>query len=136
MSQLPLDEELDLLVVLPPLQRWTTAQSLRGLRRGEHVLDDRVPEILLTLNRPTFVTIDPGFWHRRLCHPGYCIVYFALRDRQQPLLPDLLRALFRLSEFRTRNLRMGKVARVSQVQIDFWEFQKPGRTRLTWTGSS
>lgn len=135
MSQLLLDDELDEDVVLPPLAKWTTVQRLRHLRPGERILDERVPEILLTLKGPTFVTIDPDFWQRRLCHSGYCILYFALSDRQQKLLPELLRALFQRPEFRTRAARMGKVARVSQAHIDFWQFRQRGPTRLTWAAT-
>jgi hypothetical protein len=55
----------------PPLEAWTTAVRPQALRPGEQVLDDRVPEILLTLKAPTFITIDQDFWDRRLCHTGY-----------------------------------------------------------------
>lgn len=109
---------------------------MQELRPGEHILDDRVPEILRTLRHPTFVTIDQDFWKRDLCHPRYCILYFALREDQQRLLPNLLRALLRLPQFRTRTARMGKLARVSADHIDFWEFGKPTRTRLPWTGTA
>lgn len=133
MSQLILDNQLDLAEVLPHLTKWITAQRLQSLRPGEKILDDRVPEILCTLERPTFVTIDQGFWHSRWCHPGYCILYFALREDQQKQLPGLLRALFRRPEFQTRAARMGKVARISSAQIDYWEYSKPRPTRIPWT---
>ena len=58
------------------------------------------------------------------------MLYFSLRDDQQELLPDLLRALFRKPEFRTRVNRMGKVARVGLTTIDFWQFKKPKITRI------
>lgn len=93
-------------------------------------LDDRIPEILLTLRQPTFVTIDHGFWNKRLCNPNYRVLYFSLRDDQQDFLPDLLRALFRRPEFRTRVSRMGKVAPVGLRTIDVWEFKKPKLTRI------
>jgi hypothetical protein len=133
MTQLILDDQLIPSEVLRPLQKWTTAQRLRDLRPGEQILDERVPEILLTLKQPTFVTIDQGFWDVRWCHPGYCIAYFALRDDQQRELPGLLRALFREEVFRTRVRRMGKVVRVSRISIDFWLFQKPDVQQVTWS---
>src|SRR5258708_6196456 len=112
MSQLILDEQIDLQVVLPSLRRWTSVKPLQDVRPGELVRDDRIPEILLTLAKPTFVTIDHGFWDRRLCHPEYCILYFALRNDQQEFLPRMLRALFKQTGFNTRASRMGKVARI------------------------
>src|SRR5713226_3968969 len=103
MSQLILDDQLDVSEILPPLRKWITARRLQDLRPSELIRDDRIPEILLTLKSPTFITIDHGFWDARLCHPGYCILYFALRDDQQQLIPTLLRALMRRAEFRSRS---------------------------------
>ena len=136
MSQLILDDQLDIHGVLHPVQRWVTAQLLREVRPDEHILDDRVPEILLTLKQPTFVTLDQGFWDRRLCHPGYAILYFALRRDQQTLLPGLLRALLRRPEFRTRASRMGKVARVGTANLAWWQFQSPDLLQVAWPGAS
>lgn len=119
MSQLVLDDQLDVQIILPELTRITVVR-LQSLRPGELVLDDRVPEILRTLKTPTFVTIDRGFWKRRLCNSGYCILYFELLSEDQKLLPGLLRRLFHLPEFRTRAARMGKVARVDQTVVTYW----------------
>src|SRR5438552_3241244 len=80
--------------------------TIQELRPNEQILDDRIPQILRALRHPTFVTIDQGFWNRRLCHPAYCILHFPLRDDQQSRLPGLLRALWRLPEFRVRKRRM------------------------------
>ena len=121
MSQLVLDDQLDVQIIVPALEAWITAVRLQQLRPTEHILDDRVPEILRTLKTPAFVTIDHGFWNRRLCHPGYCILYFDLAKDEQQQLPELLRRLFRLPEFRTRAVRMGKVARVRQEAVTYWE---------------
>jgi hypothetical protein len=136
MSQLVLDDQLDLVELLPPLQKWITVVRLRQLRPDEHVLDDRVPEILRTLNQPTFITIDKDFWDRTLCHPDYAILYFALRDQEQELLPGLLRALFRLPAFRSRRQRMGKVARISAANVDWWQFRVSRLRHLEWEGDS
>jgi hypothetical protein len=120
MSQLVLDDQLDVQVILPELPRGLTALRLQSLRPGELILDDRVPELLLDLKQPTFITIDRGFWHRRLCHSQYCLLYIALAKDEQEQLPGLLRRLFRLPEFRTRSARMGKVARVQKHRVTFW----------------
>ena len=132
MSQLILDDQLDVLELLPHLSKWITARRLQTLRPGELILDDRVPEILGTLKQPTFVTIDEHFWQRHLCNPDYCILYFSLRGDQQEQLPSLLRELLRRPEFRTRAARMGKVARVSAAAIDYWQFQSHESRRIEW----
>jgi len=136
MSQLVLDDQLDLLELRPALRKRITMQRLRHLRLGEQILDERVPEILRTLKQPTFVTIDQDFWDRSLCHRDYCILYFPLRSDQQEQIPDLLRALLRQPEFRSRARRMGKVARVRQEVIEYWQFQEPELQRLAWSGAA
>jgi hypothetical protein len=136
MSQLILDDQLNVRVLLAPLQRWTSVERLQGLRPGEVILDDRVPEILRTLSKPTFVTIDEDFWDVRWCDPSYAILHFALRNDQQKNLPALLRALFRLPEFRTRAQRMGKVARVSAATVEWWQFPKASLHHRVWKGAA
>jgi hypothetical protein len=132
MSQFILDDHLPEPEVLEPIRRWASAQFVRFLRPGEIVLDERIPEILLTLKQPTFITIDQGFWSRRWCHPGYCIVYFALRNDQQELIPQLLRELLHKPDFRSRASRMGRVARVSSASIEYWSAQQSGLQQLAW----
>ena len=134
MSQFVLDEQLDHDTVLAPLQNWVSAERLTALRPGEHILDDRVPALLRALRRPTFLSIDSYFWRAAQCDPRYCILYFALRRDQQPLLPGLLRALLLLPGFRTRAARMGKVARISTRTIEYRSFRAQGVQRLTWSG--
>jgi hypothetical protein len=132
MSQLILDDQLDLLEVLPPMRKWITVARLREVQPRQIVLDDRVPEILLTLKRPTFVTIDHHFWNRYWCHLNYCVLYFWLRDIEQVLIPGMLRTLLHLAEFRTRASRMGKVVRVGKTAIDYWEYKAPSIRRISW----
>jgi len=132
MSQIILDGQLFELQVLVPLTRWITVQRLRNLRPGEIIKDERVPVLLRQLSRPTFITIDHGFWDKRLCDSKYCILYFALRNDQQHELPMLLRRLLRLPEFRTRAVRMGKVAYVNPTRIEYWQIGDRRLHRLTW----
>jgi hypothetical protein len=133
MSQLILDDQLDVSEVLPSLRKWISAGRLKDLRPAELIRDDRVPEILRTLRSPTFITIDHGFWNARLCHPGYCVLYLALRDDQQHLIPALLRALLRRAEFRSRSNRMGKVVRVGPKAVPYWEFERRGLQSIKWS---
>jgi hypothetical protein len=132
MAQIVLDEHISRRRVLVPLTRWNTVQRLPDLRPDEVIKDDRVPMLLRQLRQPTFVTIDGGFWHRRLCDSRFCILYFPLTAREQAQIPDLLRRLLRLPEFRTRAARMGNVARVSPAQIDYWHLGSETVQRLVW----
>jgi len=135
MSLIVLDDHLLPSLVQVPVQRWATVKRLHDLRPAEVIKDDRVPSLLRAVKRPTFVTIAAGFCNRSLRDPAYCILYFALRDDQQTQLPRLLRRLFRLPEFRTRAVRMGKVARISSNGIEYWQHGERERYRLAWRGS-
>lgn len=119
MSQLILDEQLNHDRAGKPLLSWITAKRLEDLHPGEVIKDARIPQLLCEPKQPTFVTIDEGFWNRNLRHPKYCLLYFALRDDQQGQLPNLLRRLFRLKEFKTKSARMGKVVKVSSTSVEY-----------------
>jgi hypothetical protein len=88
--------------------------------------------LLRELRQPTFVTIDAGFWDKKLCNSKYCILYFDLHTKQQALLPRMLRELLRLPEFRTKAARMGKVVRVRFLHIDYWQINDEQRIQIKW----
>ena len=121
MSQIIFDEQLNWRLVLEPVRRWITAQKIEDMRPYETIKDDRVLQILWGLKQPTLVTIDAGFYDKRNRDKRYCILYFALTTRQQGQIPNLLRRLLRLPEFRTKAARMGKVARVKQAAVTYWQ---------------
>lgn len=135
MSQFILDEQLAVNEVLNPLQRRLKVQRLVELRPGEHILDDRIPEILLTLTKPAFVTLDSDFWNVDLCHPGYAILYFALSDDDQDQVPHLLMELLKLDPFKTRARRMGKVVRVGKTLIQYWQRGSNTLHEIPWDPS-
>jgi len=135
-SQIILDDQLADAAIRRRLAQWTRAQRLRDLRPGEVIKDERVPMILRELRQPTFVTIDMGFWNARLRDAHYCILCFPLRSDEQRAIPDLLRHLLRLPEFATKAARMGKVARVSQSHIDYWQLGDEQPQRLSWPQST
>jgi hypothetical protein len=81
MSQLVLDDQLDLQIIVPALEGWITSVRLQTLRPAEQILDERVPELLLTLNRPTFVTIDRGILESQAMPRGLQHSGFRTRDR-------------------------------------------------------
>lgn len=121
MSQFIIDEQLLLDRVLLPIRKWASVRRIDDLRPDEVIKDERIPSFLQQIKHSTFVTIDSGFWKSRYCHPQYCILYFSLRDDQQEQLPLKLRRLCQLTEFKTKNARMGKVARIGMNKIEWWE---------------
>lgn len=118
--------------MLIPIQRWATAQRITDLRPDERILDDRIPTLLVTLNEPTFITIDFDFWDAEWLNPNYCVLFFALRKDQQSMIPGLLRTLLRKREFATRASRMGKVVRISKDGIEYLQFRNRERKVVPW----
>ena len=94
------NEQLGRTEVLRLLRRWITAQKIESLRPFEVIKDDRVLQIRWQLKHPTFVTIDSKFYDKRYCDKRYCLVYFVLTPLKQNQLPDLLRRLLQLPEFK------------------------------------
>ena len=121
MSQLVLDEHLGRTEVLAPLQKWITATKIEDLAGDEILKDDRILQLLCQRKHPTFVTLDDDFFHRRLCDRRYCLIYCVVPRQQQHRIPVMLRRVFRLPEFSTKAARMGKVIRVHEQDIDFWQ---------------
>ena len=132
MSQIVLDDQLFDVEVLIPIARWITVQRLRDLRPSEVIKDERVPELLRRLREPTFVTIDMGFWNRGLRDNKFCVLCFALRNDEQDQLPELLRRVVRVPEFHTKASRMGKVARISTTELQYWELRSENLHRAGW----
>lgn len=92
------------------------------LRPQTIVKDDAIPALLQGANRPTFVTINAtDFWGRVQPHRGYCIIAIALSQERAREVPDWVRRLFRMSEFKTKASRMGKVIRLDEGSIKYYE---------------
>lgn len=132
MSLLIFDEQINRERAIEPLESWATVRRLKDVRPREMIDDDRVPDLLRRLNHPTFVTIDDGFWDREYRDKRYCILYIAVSDDQQFKIPALLRQLFRLTEFKTKAARMGKVARISSTRIEYLQVNDETIHTLKW----
>ncbi|MCI0424195.1 MAG: hypothetical protein L0387_11520 [Acidobacteria bacterium] len=102
-----------------------------GYEVGRPEWDDQ-QEILPYLHRSkntTVITRDLGFFHRRFCHPNYCIVVVA-----GPVLQTALYAhrLLRQESFRTNALRRNKVIRLLPKNIRWWEFGGSHPQSVSW----
>ncbi|MCX6360974.1 MAG: hypothetical protein NT029_14270 [Armatimonadetes bacterium] len=99
---------------------------IHELRPGTVVRDDAVPFVLDRQNQPTFVTINESdFWCRVAITRAFGVVCVALTDPRATEVPNLLRALFRRSGFRTKAQRMGKVVRISGRGIMYYSADDP-----------
>ena len=133
MSLFVLDEQLSNPKLLRVLSKRYSIKLLNDIRPKEHMLDDRIASILLTMDRPTFITIDVGLFHGIECHSRYGILHFVLEDKEQELLVPMLRQLLLMPEFATRAARMGKAARVTKSYVEHWELHHPESRRIPWS---
>jgi hypothetical protein len=80
------------------------------LRPNTIVKDDAIPALLQGANRPTFVTINvTDFWGRVPPHAGYCIIAIVLPQERAREVPDWLRGLFALPEFKTKAVTLSPI---------------------------
>jgi hypothetical protein len=97
-------------------------------RSGMQDREDVIP-LLHGLKRPTFFTLDHGFYHPSLRHPGYCLVFLDVWENE---VADYMRRLLRHAELRTQAQRMGKVVRVRHGGIRYWQMRGSREQPLQW----
>lgn len=82
--------------------------------------------------KPTFVTINvTDFWKKVQPHSDYCVVAIAIPRERIHEIPSILRRLFRLPDFKTKASRMGKIIRLTQNRIEYYERDRRIQT-LAW----
>jgi len=129
------DENIHASALIEGIANWYSGQviSITSLRPQTIIKDDIIPSLLLKANQPTFITINAvDFWRKMQPHTGYCIVAVALPKERRNDIPVLFRNLFRLPEFRTKALRMGKIVRLTDNIIEYYESGSTVK-RLSWT---
>lgn len=127
-----LDENLDDESIKTGIMAWYPGQvtAVYILRSGSIVKDDVIPTLLHRVVRPTFVTINvTDFWKKVQPHDGYCIINVAVPQNHAHEVPNFLRRLFRVSDFKTKASRMGKIIRLTQNGIEYYERDRRIRSR-------
>ena len=97
-------------------------------RRG--MKDDELIPFLLDQRRSTFFTRDLGFYERKLCHGGYCLVCLAVGQYEAA---TFVRRLLRHPGFNTQAKRMGSVIRVSGARLQVWRLHAEQEVHLSWS---
>ncbi len=105
------------------------------LRPNTVIQDEAIPGLLRAAREPTFVTINVSdFWRRVAADSRYCVACVAVPHTRVQEIPDHLRRLFSLEPFRTRRHRLGKVARVSRRQVQYYSVASPVVRQVDWSG--
>ncbi len=119
-----LDEELQGLGLEEEISNWYRGSVLliKALRPGTVIKDEAVPSLLRQVRQPTFVTINHSdFWRRAAAEKSFCLLCFKLTADQVDELSYLLRRIFKIPEFQTKSMRMGKIALVSQRNLQYYD---------------
>ena len=130
-----LDEQLIGYGLQAEIARWYrgTVTDITRLRPGTVILDEEIPKLLREVDRPTFVTLNvQDFWKRLAPDANFLAACFALPDSQAAQVSALLRRLFALPPFRTRRIRLGKVARVSPQSVQYYTTADRKVVKLMW----
>ena len=119
-----LDENLKDNILLDAIATWYpgTVTHIKSFRPYTVIKDDAIPGLLLTASQPTFVTVNADdFWRKVNAHQGYCIVAFELPQHKADELPEMLRRLLKMPEFKSKAVRMGKVLQIRENRIRYYE---------------
>lgn len=130
-----LDEELQGLNLEDRLSSWYrgTILIIKDLRPGTVIKDDAIPDLLRRTRQPTFITINhTDFWRRIPANGAYCVVCLKLSTEFVSEIPDRLRRLFKLPEFRSKKSRMGKIILASRQSIQYYTIKGKLTHLLSW----
>jgi hypothetical protein len=102
-----------------------------GIEVGRLGMKDRpdIIPLLHSLRTPTFFSRDHGFYHPRLLHAGYCLVYLDVAFDE---VAEYARRFLRHPEFRTQAQRLGKVVRVRHSGASYWQIHVKSERTLRW----
>lgn len=86
------------------------------LRCDTVIKDDTIPQILAKeAKKPTFVTINTkDFWRKIKINNKLTVVCFKVEDLEMKYIPNLLKLLFRTTEFSTKGKRVGYMFRIDK----------------------
>jgi hypothetical protein len=130
-----LDENLLVLRLDNPIAAWYPGRvcCITDLQPGAIIKDEAIPQLLQRFKGVTFVTTNvTDFWKKIQVHVRYSIICLSLPNEKLRDVPELLKRLFRMSEFKTKADRMGKVIRAGRSQIQYYTASKTQVITLTW----
>jgi hypothetical protein len=130
-----LDENLHQRLVRKPLAARSKGKvlSVRDLRRGTIIKDEAIPALLCQHRGAMFVTTNVSdFWRRVPAHSLYCVLCLPLPNERQSEIPYLVLKLMRHPAFRTTQQRMGKVIRITDAEITYYESPGFSLRKVAW----
>lgn len=107
-----LDEQLCREPLREAIGQWYRGKLryINEVRPYSVIKDDAIPELLLNVKQPTFVTINyKDFWRKIAAHHKYCVICIELSNERWAEVSPILRSLLSHPDLRSKNSRMGKV---------------------------
>jgi hypothetical protein len=113
------------------LEKWKIHFRQIGMEIGYSGMKDRneIIPLLHSLRRPTFFSLDRGFYHPTLRHHGYCLVHLDVWNDEAA---DYIRRFLRHPSFRTQAQRLGKIVRVHHSGLSWWEAGGRVERAISW----
>ncbi|MFH0926675.1 MAG: hypothetical protein V1872_13760 [bacterium] len=93
------------------------------------IKDEEIIPLLHQIGTVTFFSRDLGFYHRKFCHPTYCLVCLAVGQYE---VANFIRRFLRHPTFDSQAKRMGKVVLVTHRRLRMWKLYGEKDDDLSW----
>ncbi len=102
-----------------------------GMEIGLPSWDDQqeILRYLHSVKQATFFTRDKDFFRYRLRHSNYCLVFIDAPEYETAVF---ISKFLRRPNFKTKAKRCGKIVKLSQRVVTWWDSGKPQRQHLIW----
>ena len=91
--------------------------------------DDELVPFLIQLPRPSFFTMDRGWYMRSLLHARYFVAVLEVPDNEAA---GVMRRILKHPDFSTQAGRLGKVIRASHGGMTGWKIGAESEIQWTW----
>lgn len=91
--------------------------------------DEEIIPLLISLRRPTFMSIDSDFRKRSLCHLKYCLVHL---DVNHSNAAAYARRVLRHPSLNTELKRLGSIVSVSYTGLRIWRLNFSEEEIIPW----
>jgi hypothetical protein len=114
------------------LLKWGVSFRQIGFEVGRKGMKDtEIIPFLISLNHPTFFTLDADFCRKSLCHSRYCLVFLNVGEDEAPAY---VRRLLHHPRFSTQARRMGTVIRISATGLSVFYMHALAEEHFPWPG--
>ncbi len=112
------------------LEKWGYHPKQIGVDlKYKGIADENIITFLRSSKNILFVTRDSDFYKNQLCHPAFCIVFLEV-DRSECAF--FVRKFLSHKKFKSNKQRVGKVIKLTQTIISYWEVNSKELMVIKW----